>query len=396
MKKEITYIAFYSDPNGNSKRKSAPSADTKMDYIIHAMKKIGYTVKVISMCTVDDRNVWFKKHEGYVTKKDGVEILFYPCISSQFRIVRILGRTVSQFYIYKDMKKRVVHSNDIVIMYHSLGLYKIINYLSKYRKRIILEIEEIYSDVLTKRRERILKKELSMFSRADAYILSTALLREKLDFKDKKNIVCNGTYMVESDRQCKTDTANLQKNEEREIHCVYAGTFEPRKGVMAAANAAKFLPANYHIHILGFGNDTEVDNVRNLVDKLTKECECKISYGGCLTGEDYIRFIQSCDVGLSTQNPDAAFNATSFPSKILSYLANGLRVVSIRIPAIEHSVVGDKLFYYDNQTAEEIAEAIMRVDVNEEFNSRQMIKQLAVEFETELAKMLESFDNGQR
>ena len=108
-----------------------------------------------------------------------------------------------------------------------------------------------------------------------------------------------------------------------------------------------------------------------------------------LSGEDYIRFIQSCDIGLSTQNPDAAFNATSFPSKVLSYLANGLRVVSIRIPAIEQSAVGSKLFYYEKQTPEEIAKAILAVNMNEQYDSRQLIADLAVDFEEKLSYLLE-------
>ena len=101
-----------------------------------------------------------------------------------------------------------------------------------------------------------------------------------------------------------------------------------------------------------------------------------MSYDGLLSGEEYIRFIQSCDIVLSTQNPDAAFNATSFPSKILSYMANGLRVVSIRIPAIEQSAVGDALFYYDRQTSEEIAKAILSVDMNSSYDSRTLIHAL--------------------
>ena len=101
-----------------------------------------------------------------------------------------------------------------------------------------------------------------------------------------------------------------------------------------------------------------------------------MSYDGLLSGEDYIRFIQSCDIGLSTQNPDAAFNATSFPSKILSYMANGLRVVSIRIPAIEQSAVGDMLIYYDKQTPQEIARAIRAVQMDALYHSRVRIQAL--------------------
>ena len=128
--------------------------------------------------------------------------------------------------------------------------------------------------------------------------------------------------------------------------------------------------------------------MKDLISDIASRSKAKVSYDGLLSGEDYIRFTQSCDIGLSTQNPDAAFNATSFPSKILSYMANGLRVVSIRIPAIEQSAVGDKLFYYDEQTPQEIAKAILSVDMEKEYDSRTFISGLADQFENQLIELL--------
>lgn len=47
---ELKYIAYYSDPDETKSRKTAPSADTKADYIISALKNAEYNVKVVSMC----------------------------------------------------------------------------------------------------------------------------------------------------------------------------------------------------------------------------------------------------------------------------------------------------------------------------------------------------------
>ena len=62
-------------------------------------------------------------------------------------------------------------------------------------------------------------------------------------------MVIYGTYNVEK------QIAN--KFDDGKIHCVYAGTFDPRKGGMSAVNAAKFLDEKYHIHILGFGTEKD-------------------------------------------------------------------------------------------------------------------------------------------
>ena len=174
------------------------------------------------------------------------------------------------------------------------------------------------------------------------------------------------------------------------IHCVYAGTLDPRKGGAAAAAAsALFLNGNYHIHILGFGNEKEKKEMYDIIDDISKKTEARITYDGLLSGDEFTSFIQSCDIGFSTQNPDAAFNSTSFPSKILTYMVNGLRVVSIRIPAIEKSAVGKFMYYYDEQTPENIANAVKSIDLADGYDSRKELERLSCEFTDKLSLIID-------
>lgn len=387
--KKIYYIGYYSDPSGNSKRKTAPAADTKMDYIISSLKKVGYDVEVLSFCVDDDRKSVFEKKSGYEIEKNGTRVVFFTNYTSKFRILRVIGRVLSWIKIRKYLCKKCLGNESKIVIYHSLGLLKVIDLFDKKKKRFILEMEEIYADVIGKTKLR--KKEVAAAHKANGYIFPTKMLNSEINDENKPFVIIHGTYQVEMDRKCRIFNENLQTDGDKIIHCVYAGTFDPRKGGAAAAAAAEFLPDDYHIHILGFGSDEEIRNMKDCISKVAKKSSAKVSYDGLLTGEDYIKFIQSCDIGLSTQNPDAAFNATSFPSKILSYLANGLRVVSIRIPAIEQSDVGDKLFYYDEQTPDQIANAILSVDMSQEYDSRRLIEQLSESFERELVEVLERY-----
>ena len=107
---------------------------------------------------------------------------------------------------------------------------------------------------------------------------------------------------------------------------------------------------------------------------------------------DYVQELKATGairhIGLSTQPIDAGFNTTSFPSKVLMYMSNGLRVVSVRIPAIETSSVGDRIYYYDNQDPKEIARVIRSVALDDGYDSRAHLNVLHGDFVEGLKRLL--------
>lgn len=385
--KKIKYVSYYAEPGNPQKRNIALAATNKMDYIIDVLNHLGYEVYIISASSTCDSKKCYKGELIRLGEKKFLRTFFSFPWGNKFQ--KLLSLLSCHMGVIRELWK--TKKGEKVLVYHSLGYMNLINILHRIKRfHLILETEEIYSDVIDNNKLR--KKEIRFLRSADSYIFPTKLLNEEINIKKHPVVYIHGTYKVESDRKCRIFNGNLQKKEGKEdriIHCVYAGTFDPRKGGVAAAAAAAYLPCGYHIHIIGFGNKKDIKNMQDEVAKISKRSKAKVTYDGMLSGEDYIRFIQSCDIGLSTQNPDAAFNATSFPSKVLSYLANGLRVVSIRIPAIEQSAVGSKLFYYEKQTPEEIAKAILAVNMNEQYDSRQLIADLAVDFEEKLSYLLE-------
>ena len=123
------------------------------------------------------------------------------------------------------------------------------------------------------------------------------------------------------------------------------------------------------------------------IDQTNQESQCRVTYDGVLTGEKFSQFLQSCQIGLSTQNPNGAFNDTSFPSKILTYLCNGLKVVSVRIPAVERSAISGAVTFYEEQTPEAIADAILKVKLDGK-DSKDLIRQLDLKCKKELAQLI--------
>ena len=381
--KKVYYIGYYSDLNGVQDRKTAPAADTKMSYIIESLKNIGYEVEVISFCEENSRNRIIKKYDEYDINEKSHKVHFFKTYTSKYRIIRVIGRWFTWLSQKKYIQKNCLNEECKIIIYHSLGLLKLLKFLNGKNKKYILEMEEIYADVINN--NNIRQKEIKLAKMASGYIFPTNLLDKEINTEKKPSVIIHGTYKVE-----KMINKKIFDEEEKKIHCVYAGTFDPRKGGGTAAVAAtEYLPSNYHIHILGFGSNEEVEKIKKIIKETEKKSKAKVTYDGLLKGEEYINFIQNCQIGLSTQNPDAQFNATSFPSKILSYMANGLRVVSIRIRVVEKSDIGNFIYYYDEQTPQNIANAIKNVNFDDNYDSRKLILKLDEQFLKDIKSILD-------
>lgn len=377
----IYYIGYYSPQDNQQTRKIILSAVNKMDYIINTINSLGDSQTIVSCSETKEKRGYMGEE---IQLKDNINLKTFRTFGRKNAFTKLADMVFIKlqmfFYLLKRLKK-----DDIMLVYHSPYYCNTVKFLRKIKKcRLILEMEELYSDVSGDKKLR--GKELSVCRSADAFIFPTELLNAAVNCKGKPFSVIHGTYNVENERE--------RIFNDGKIHVVYAGTFDPRKGgAVAAIAAGEFLPEKYHIHILGFGSDKEKADIKNQISEVSKKTKATVTYDGLLSGEEYIRFIQSCDIGLSTQNPDAEFNSTSFPSKILSYMANGLRVVSIKIPAIEKSAVGNYMYYYQKQTPAEIAEAIKSVDLNDDYNGREIISNLSDKFCNNLNSILEDLKN---
>jgi len=275
---------------------------------------------------------------------------------------------------------------DTIIVYHSLS-YMFLVFLAHIIRhfRLIYEVEEIYSDVTGKKSTRFW--ELRLLANAEGYIFPTELLDQIVNKTERPRVIIYGTYRVETLRDRSGFNFVFDNNK---IHCVYAGTLDPRKGgAIVAAKVASFLPNNYHIHIIGKGSEENINMINSIIEENRKDSCGIVTYDGYYEEEDFIIYLQSCSIGLSTQSTVGAFNDSSFPSKILTYLANGLHVVSVDIPVVRNSQMANILYLSQNSQPETIAETICKVNLNDvTYNSRVVLSFLANEFEKNLSMLL--------
>ena len=70
-------------------------------------------------------------------------------------------------------------------------------------------------------------------------------------------------------------------------------------------------------------------------------------------------------------------------------MANGLTVLTGRNRAIEESAVGDMVYYYDEQTPEEMAKAIASIRIIHQGEGLERLKKLDEKFTKELRTLIE-------
>lgn len=381
-RRRVFYVCFYSDPETESAIVTYPSVISKIDYIVEKIKKSKAEVILLSIAP-SCKGLF----TGYSKIIDELETHVYlrSRKSSQWlqkRINFVVHNARILLYLLKNIRK-----NDRILVYHSLYnrfwlrvLYKLVP------DKIILQIEDVFSE-LTPVTAKWKSSEWKLLHQMKKCIcVNDIIYRELSDVPQK--VISYGSYATLP----QYDVVQYEA-----IRLVYAGVIEQeRNAAFLAVKAMQFLNLNYELHILGFGNDEDIEALQNLITQVNNQKK-KISaiYHGRMAGETYWQFLQSCDIALSTHayTPQTQSSADyTFPSKVLTYLANGLRVVAQRLEVLECSSIADQLCFYENPNPQEIAEAVSFIDLKKSFDSRTVIANLDQHFEYELSRILDISD----
>lgn len=377
---KVYYVGYYDTIDSKQEREYYLSATNFMDYISKKLSKIRGDVELVSMSPTKGKKVVFGK------KKSIGDRVRLKCFTSLGRLNSFFARLDMhllrlQLFLYLFFH---VRKDDTVVVYHSMNYARTLIKLRKCKKfKFILQVAEIYQDVGNCFSEKQKQEEYTLFQLPDGYIFSNDYLNKKLNIRRCPYSIIYGIYNAKS--------TFSNKFEDGKIHCVYAGTLDPRKGGAQAAAAAEFLDGNYHVHILGDGSKEDKEYLLNEIERVNKVSQSTVSYDGLMKGAEFDDFLSKCHIGLSTQKSEAAFNETSFPSKVLTYLCNGLQVVTVRLKALEGSKVAPLLNFYNQDTPQEIARCIKKLtDLNKD--NKAAIDKLDCECEQELEKLIQQVE----
>lgn len=354
MEKNIYYIGFYSFSGVTleiENRVYSSAAVNLMNFISQKLSS-NATVNIISPSWTTNARGLYKGKK--IQLSENIFLYVTPTIGTYFGLGKLLSIIISQIWlIFKILI--TINKSDKVIVYHSVSLAPVIYFTKKiFEYSMILQLNEIYQDVKS---QGLIKNyfEKKVIKTADAYIISTHFLEQKLNKYNKKVIVCEGVS--------KMNKPFLEKFSDGKIHLIYAGLIDKIKNCSFNAIAiAPFLSEKYIIHIAGFGSELDVADLLINIKELNVYSKCKIVFEGFLEGSNLFQLLQKCHIGLVAQSSDQKFTYSSFPSKIYTYLTNNLIVLSLSNSLILSSPVSNLIFTYENNDPSHIADVIAKID----------------------------------
>lgn len=369
----VHYLSLRSIPAFEKEKRRNPPSGQKQDYIIDTLASLGYHVNYVSF-SESAHNKFYRAKKKRLS--DHVTFFLTPNVPGKFR-ESFAFRWFCHLYAPCHIKP-----GDILLVYHihTNGMRNdLLRALADKRHlTFVYEVEELFEYAHETVSQKLVEEEIAFLQCPDKYLFCTETLASTVNKRNLPYAICEGYY--------KYVRADLPKWNDGKIHCVYGGIIDTVKGgAIRAVRAAEFLPENYVVHILGFG---DVGALKKEIEQISPKTACEIRFEGLKKGQDYIDFISRCDIGLCLQTMDQNLTATSFPSKLVLYLSCGLYPVALGIEQLKTSRLSENITFYSEDTPKSIADAILQVTPKEESVIRNMMDRADKTFTADLKSLL--------
>jgi len=377
----MKYICNFGIDNCDEEREYALSAKDKALFLLNIIAGFNYNIDIISP-TVTLRKRFFKKRLDQINER--IKVISGPTIPFMLffnnRISKIFSNIWMMLYLIFHCKK-----NEVIYVYHLFNLMPFVTLAKKIKKlKVCIEVEEIYS-LLHQSSKRRLKKEISFLNDCEFLILASNELRNIIKVDDKNVLVYSGKF-----EPCEK---LINDKQDYPIKVVYSGLIDKKGMANTALSVCKYLNKSFEVHFAGYGTSDDIEDFKADIENNNLTNECKAYYDGMFRGEEYCRYLQQNHIGLCPLNDDNTFQMACFPSKISSYLSNGLFVVTSENKTVRNSVVGDLIDYSKNNDAKNLANTIMNIDIHKSSNI-ECILYVYDSFRMEVEKFLSEVEDG--
>jgi hypothetical protein len=363
----MKYICEFQIPvENNEGRYYTLSTVDKASYIHDVLVKLGYSVEIISPS-------WAKK-----TVKQRKDIIGNnKCLISGFSlgwnspITQVISRISVMiwlfFYLIKNCKR-----GEKVMIFHRVQNIPVFLLAKKIKRfEIILEVEELYSSLIGENNWRE-KFEKRIIKASKSFIFASEVLEKNCNIEHKPFAIAYGAYHI--------PPLCAEKRNDGKIHLVYAGLIEKDRVAFNSIRIAKYLDSNYHVHIIGYGEQRNIDLLKKEIETIQRNTKCTLTYDGLKRGSEYTSFLQSCHIGICPLTSDNRFQLACFPSKITSYLTNGLEVITTENAVLKNSRYKKFLHFAPNEKPESFAKVLKNMQDSNVGSPRTHIMKMDEEF----------------
>lgn len=378
-KDNMYIVATY--PDSTAQRPKGISAKPVVDFLIAGMHEHTLQTTILSPQGIESDEVRWASASH---RQEESNILYPPSLGGRNKVAKIINMGLSWMWLFA-LLGRNTKRGETILVYHSMNYLIPISLLRHFKKlRVVLYIGEFYQTLYPmspiKRR-----METRYIKRADAYVFVTHLLIEQVKALRKDSfdhVTLYGPYMRE--------ILSHQDIESIIIRLLYVGKISKDKGIERTIELANYLNDQFEIRIIGYCESYDEEILMSKISESNRTNTCKIIFDGVKHGAEYTEYVQSCELGLVLQNMDASFNANSFPSKILSFISNGLEVLAPNIPTIATSPFASSLYLYHDESAQEIAKIVKGIDFSQRRCHPQILDALKTEFYKDFGALITS------
>ena len=275
-----------------------------------------------------------------------------------------------------------------IIIYHSFLFLPLIVLLRLTGNEFILQVNEVFSRAGSHNPLIYKVFEKIMFYFSSGYILAASPLSKHLPqhkLKHLKEIPLIPGPIFNSEYADVVGDNNI-------CRLVYAGVVDRKKvgGAFIAVELANLLDdARYSLDIYGYGMKHDIQDLELQINSCNLESRTKVRYLGSLAHADLINKLVNYDVGLATQYIGTSFSASSFPSKILTYLSAGLHTISASSPPVREWSFSNVIYIYSDKNLVDLVSHIKSLEVVDKSRVRKNISLIRGSMLTSLGKLIE-------
>lgn len=261
-----------------------------------------------------------------------------------------LNNLLDSISVYRKIKKEGPFKK--IIIYHSLLFFPLILLFRISGKKFTLQVNEVFSRAGSHNSFIHFVIEKMMFYLASDFILAASPLAKYLPQSATRRLnhiplVPGPIFVPEHAVQ---NNPNLHS---KVCRLVYAGVIDRKKvgGAFIVVQLAMLLNnLNYSVDIYGFGTEIDIGDLKRQIEKCNFESKTKVRYMGSLPHEELIQKLSNYDVGVAAQYIGTNFSASSFPSKILTYLSAGLHTISASSASVNAWQFRESIYIYSDSS----------------------------------------------